>query len=59
MPNRRRLSLELLLASLFTACTDCGRAISPAELRFVDGKRVRCSKCRTLFRNGEPKKATA
>lgn len=55
MPTRRRLSLELILASLFTTCTDCGRAISPAELRFVDGKRVLCQKCRTLF---APKKVS-
>lgn len=49
MPTRRRIRLELILASLFTTCTDCGRPISPAELRFVDGLQIRCPQCRTLF----------
>jgi len=56
MPTRRRLSIsqiELILASLFTICTQCGRAISPVELRFAEGK-IRRPQCWTLF---EPKKA--
>jgi DNA-directed RNA polymerase subunit RPC12/RpoP len=49
MARRSKLSPEQIRATLFTACTECGHKIYPAELRHVDGKRCRCPECGADF----------
>jgi len=45
MPARKRINLEKVMASLATACPQCGHEITPAEVLRINSTQVRCPKC--------------
>ena len=49
MPQREKINLEKVKASLFTLCTECGYKIPPAEEHRIDFDHLRCPKCGAAF----------
>jgi predicted RNA-binding Zn-ribbon protein involved in translation (DUF1610 family) len=52
MPDRKKINLEKVKASLAAPCPQCGHEIKPAELLRVNSTQVRCSKCKFAFAPG-------
>jgi ribosomal protein S27AE len=49
MPQKQKINLGKVMASLETICPKCGHSIAPAELRRVDFERVVCPQCGERF----------
>jgi predicted RNA-binding Zn-ribbon protein involved in translation (DUF1610 family) len=49
MPQKQKINLDKVLASLNTTCQKCGYSIAPAEIRRVDFERVECPECGEHF----------
>ena len=49
MPSSRKINFKKVLASLNTVSPNCGKAMSPAEVRRVDFERIECPACRERF----------
>lgn len=55
MPQKQKINLSKVMASLDKLCPKCGHTIAPAELRRVDFERVECPECRERFIPGSGK----
>jgi predicted RNA-binding Zn-ribbon protein involved in translation (DUF1610 family) len=49
MPRVRKLNLEKVRSSLDAVCPQCGKSISPAEVRRIDFEHIECPVCGERF----------
>jgi hypothetical protein len=49
MPFRKKINLQKVLASLYTACSECQAKIEPAQLQRMSGNGVKCEFCDAIF----------
>ena len=52
MPSSRKINLEKVQASLDAVCPECGKSISPVEVRHIDFERIECPACGERFAPG-------
>jgi predicted RNA-binding Zn-ribbon protein involved in translation (DUF1610 family) len=53
VPQKQKINLEKVMASLNTICTKCGYSIPPARIRRVDFEQVQCPECGQRFTPSE------
>jgi ribosomal protein S27AE len=49
VPQKQKINLEKVMASLNTACPKCGCSITPDKIRRIDFQRIVCSECGERF----------
>jgi predicted RNA-binding Zn-ribbon protein involved in translation (DUF1610 family) len=57
IPSKPKVDLEIVRASLNTTCPNCGRLITPGEIRRVDSERMECPQCGARFIPAQNSKA--
>jgi ribosomal protein S27AE len=49
MPQKQKINLEKVLASLNTVCPKCGYSITPDKIRRIDSEQMECPECGARF----------
>jgi predicted RNA-binding Zn-ribbon protein involved in translation (DUF1610 family) len=50
MPQKQKINLSKVLASLNTVCPKCGHQITPAEIKRVSSEEMECPICGAQFK---------
>ncbi len=49
VPQKPKINLDKVLASLSTVCPKCGYSITPDKIRRIDSERIECPECGERF----------
>jgi predicted RNA-binding Zn-ribbon protein involved in translation (DUF1610 family) len=50
VPQKQKINLEKVLASLNAVCPKCGHEITPAEIKRVSSEEMECPACGSRFK---------
>jgi predicted RNA-binding Zn-ribbon protein involved in translation (DUF1610 family) len=53
MPQKQKINLEKVMASLNTVCPKCGYSITPDKIVRIDSERIACPECGKRFVPGK------